>query len=228
MAYSTERGLPARDDILRRTFTPRGENAYDKDEVDAFMSELADEISAGLYDRIGSEIAALLQATEDAAQRLQLAADGRASATLQSAAQKAEQLVSEAERYAREQQQVTERRCLELLKEAAATLRISKQKAERMVNEAESYAVRVTESADRHLEALERHRHGLLERMNLVAQSVTQLQAELAEDETIVQGEKRRASTAEGRPELAVIVPRTNEDETVEDAKEALGRGLRE
>jgi DivIVA domain-containing protein len=227
MEPPTEREPLSREDILNRTFTPCGDNGYDKAEVDAFLLRLVQEIDEGLYDRIGVEVASLLQTAEDAATRHRLEAEEQASATLEDAAQKAERLMGEAERYAREQQDVTERRCIELLREAAATLRMSREKAERLVNDAEGYALGLTESVERQRQMLERQKDALDKRMSIAARALRALQTESSEEGSLGDDEARALPSAPG-PLGVVIDLRNNEDENTESVEDAFGRGSRE
>jgi DivIVA domain-containing protein len=227
MELPTDREPLSREDILNRTFTPCGDNGYDKAEVDAFLLQLVEEIDESFYERIGAEVATILQTAEDAATQLRLEAEGQASATLEDAAQKAELLMGEAERYVREEQDVTERRCVELLREAAATLRMSREKAERLVTDAEGYALGLTESVERQRQMLERHKDALVERMSIAARAARALQTEFSKEISPGDDEARELPSAPER--LGVVIDlRNNDGENTETVEDAFGRGSRE
>jgi DivIVA domain-containing protein len=227
MELPTDREPLSREDILNRSFSPCGDNGYDKAEVDAFLLQLVEEIDESFYERIGAEVATILQTAEDAATKLRLEAEGQASAALEDAAQKAELLMGEAERYVRDQQDVTERRCVELLREAAATLRMSREKAERLVTDAEGYALGLTESVERQQKMLERHKDALVERMSIAARAARALQMEFSEENSLGDDGARELPSAPER--LGVVIDlRNNEGENMESVEDAIGRGSRE
>jgi colicin import membrane protein len=217
-------------DRIRNATFPSSRRGYDKQEVEKFLSRLADWLETGAGDesrsdtvkreleRVGERTGAILAQAEESAQQIRAEAEEEARGTVNTASMQAEETRAETERYvaetrtsadayAQQTRQSTE-------EEAAATRQQAEQDARETVATAQAQARRIVEEGTQRREDIEAVIADLVRRRDDVLADTEELTAKLTG--AVSEHQPEPGSDPFKKPDELDPFAREGEDEEIE------------
>jgi DivIVA domain-containing protein len=182
-------------DRIRNATFPSSRRGYDKQEVEKFLSRLADWLETGAGDesrsdtvkreleRVGERTGAILAQAEESAQQIRAEAEDEARGTVNTANMHAEETRAETDKYASEARTSADAYAQQTRQEAEEVLSNAKAEAERQAREAlaaaEAQARRIVEEGTQRREDIEAVIADLVRRRNDILADTEELSAKL-------------------------------------------------
>ena len=217
-------------DRIRNATFPSSRRGYDKQEVEKFLSRLADWLETGAGDesrsdtvkreleRVGERTGAILAQAEESAQQIRAEAEEEARGTVNTASIQAEETRAETERYAAETRTSADAYAQQTRQsteeEAAAARQQAEQDARETVATAQAQARRIVEEGTQRREDIEAVIADLVRRRNDVLADTEELTAKLTG--AVSEHQPEPGSDPFQKPDELDPLAREGEDEEIE------------
>lgn len=180
------------DEIASKTF-PLRRKGYDQEEVDAFLTEIAEALlegdapgaleGAGGFEQMGREVAAVLKTAQDSATELRRKAQEEADRIRQQATDKAHQVQAAAEKTSAEERVAAKKQAQDLVRNAATqaqeTVQAAAAEARELTDSTRQRCSEMLDDAVRRHQRLQQYERELRDRITAVEGTVATLRTEI-------------------------------------------------